>query len=109
MDDIRDDLDFDELSSPEEFFSYFRICYDPHVMHVNRLHILQRFHDYLAQAADSLPEDDAALNAVRARMLERAYHDFVRSDARTEGVFQVFPRHEPKPFFLPVEQVLRQS
>jgi nitrogenase-stabilizing/protective protein len=106
MDDIRDDLDFDELSSAEEFFSYFGVCYDPHVVHVNRLHILQRFHDYLAQAADSLPEDEAALHAVRARLLERAYRDFVRSDARTEGVFKVFHMHEPQAFFLPIERVL---
>jgi nitrogenase-stabilizing/protective protein len=106
MNDSRDDLDFDELSSAEEFLDYFGIGYDPRVVHVNRLHILQRFHDYLAQASGSLPEEESALHAVRARLLERAYRDFVESDALTEGVFKVFHMHEPQTFFLPIEQVL---
>jgi nitrogenase-stabilizing/protective protein len=109
MNEIRDDLDFDELSSAEEFLDYFGIAYDPRVVHVNRLHILQRFHDYLAQVAASLPSDEAALHAVRARLLEHAYRDFVESDALTEGVFQVFHMNERRPFFIPVEQVLGQS
>jgi hypothetical protein len=44
------DLDLEELSSAEDFLDYFGIDYDPTVVHVNRLHILQRFHDYLGQA-----------------------------------------------------------
>ena len=109
MDDPRDDLDFDELSTAEEFLDYFAVDYDPHVVHVNRLHILQRFHDYLAQAGNSLPAEEAALHGVRARLLARAYLDFVASDALTEGVFKVFHRHEPQTSFLPVEQVLRSE
>ena len=39
----------EELVSAEDFLDYFAVPYDPAVVHVNRLHILQRFHDYLAK------------------------------------------------------------
>lgn len=41
----------DELSSAEDFLDYFSVPYTPSVVQVNRLHILQRFHDYLGQYA----------------------------------------------------------
>ena len=48
MSDTELDLDLDELSSAEEFLDYFGIEYLSSVVYVNRLHILQRFHDYVA-------------------------------------------------------------
>lgn len=77
--------DLSEMTSAEDFLDYFAIPFDPKVVEVNRLHILQRFHDYLRQI-------DAADRAEYARCLERAYQDFVRSDALTEKVFKVFHR-----------------
>jgi nitrogenase-stabilizing/protective protein len=68
-----------ELSSAEELLEHFGVPYDLEVLQVHRLHILQRFHDYLAAG-----QGDAA------ELLARAYGDFVRSDARTEKVFRVF-------------------
>ena len=50
------DLDLEELSSAEDFLDYFGIGYDPAVVHVNRLHILQRFHDYLGRSKRSPPD-----------------------------------------------------
>ena len=40
-----------DLESAEDFLDHFGIAYDARVVQVNRLHILQRFHDYLAEAA----------------------------------------------------------
>lgn len=88
------DLDLDELSSAEEFLDYFDIGYDPAVVQVNRLHILQRFHDYLDGVAE-MPEDEAARYLVFRQLLSDAYADFVASDALTEKVFRVFHMHEP--------------
>ncbi|MCC9608401.1 nitrogenase-stabilizing/protective protein NifW [Blastopirellula sp. JC732] len=85
--------DLDELVAAEEFLQFFQIPYEASVVHVNRLHILQRFHDYLHKAGDSMPEESAARWAVHQRLLQRAYQDFVESDALTEKVFQVF--HTP--------------
>ncbi|MCX9154636.1 nitrogenase-stabilizing/protective protein NifW [Niveibacterium sp. 24ML] len=75
-----------ELESIEDFLVYFGIAYDPAVVQVNRLHILQRFHDYLRTADE--PPDYQQWH----ERLARAYDDFVRSDALTEGVFRVFKR-----------------
>ena len=89
------DLDIEELSSAEDFLSYFGIPYDATVVHVNRLHILQRFHDYLGQVAEE-PADPVLRRALYADLLLGAYEDFVHSDARTEKVFRVFRMHEPR-------------
>lgn len=89
------ELDLDELSSAEDFLDYFKIAYEPAVVQVNRLHILQRFHDYLAEI-EAMPEDAATRWALHADLLDGAYQDFVTSDAATEKVFRVFQRTEPR-------------
>ncbi len=88
------DLDLEELSSAEDFLNYFKVPYDQSVVHVNRLHILQRFHDYLAQVEEE-PTDRSERHALYADLLLGAYRDFVSSDARTEKVFRVFRMNEP--------------
>lgn len=77
--------DLAEMTSAEDFLDYFEIAFDPKVVEVNRLHILQRFHDYLQQT-------NALDRADYAQCLYRAYQDFVNSDALTEKVFKVFRR-----------------
>lgn len=109
----------DELSSAEDFLQYFGIEYDPSVVHVNRLHIMQRFHDYLddSQAllddyADggSLDSDaatsDAVMTAVYKKLLHRAYEDFVESDALTEKVFKVFKMQDKQNGFVSLDSLL---
>ena len=92
MNDLTMMEELEELSSAEDFLDFFEVEYDQKVVFVNRLHIMQRFHDYLSQAEDSLPseENDEALRAVYKTLLQRAYQDFVESDAVTEKVFKVF-------------------
>ena len=79
-----------EMASAEDFLNYFEIPFDSRVVEINRLHILQRFHDYLRQT-------DAVDWADYARCLHQAYQDFVNSDALTEKVFKVFHRHSRTP------------
>ncbi|MBL8252707.1 MAG: nitrogenase-stabilizing/protective protein NifW [Candidatus Competibacter sp.] len=74
-----------EMTSAEDFLNYFEITFNPKIVEVNRLHILQRFHDYLQQT-------NAPDRADYVRCLQRAYQDFVDSDALTEKVFKVFHR-----------------
>lgn len=95
--------EMEELSSAEDFLEYFGIEYDPSVVHVNRLHILQRFHDYLDQSEEKLPLAEAPRRAVYQKLLERAYRDFVESDALQEKVFRVFRMHEPQEAFVSVD------
>lgn len=91
-----------ELDSAEEFLNYFGVAFDERVVQVNRLHILQRFHDYLDTARPTLPEAADALRAAYKELLTRAYHDFVESDAITEQVFKVF-RNVRGETFVPAE------
>lgn len=104
---LQDDLE--ELSSAEDFLNYFGLEYDPSVVHVNRLHILQRYNTYLEQARDSLEDiTDEAARDIYTKLLARAYQDFVESDALTEKVFKVFHMHEPTETFVPLDQVFQQ-
>ena len=102
------DEDLAELSAAEEFLDYFEVPYEPGVVQVNRLHILQRFHDYIAQVPDGLPEAEPARREAYRRLLTRAYLDFVTSDALTEKVCRVFRRNEPETPFVPLASLLQR-
>ncbi|MBI5937789.1 MAG: nitrogenase-stabilizing/protective protein NifW [Betaproteobacteria bacterium] len=104
MDELTLDEALEELSAAEDFLEYFGVAYEPSVVHVNRLHILQRFHDYMAQASE-LSKDDAMRHELYAGLLKRAYEDFVHSDALTEKVFKVFHMHEPQTAFVPLTAI----
>jgi len=107
MSDSELDLDLDELSSAEDFLDYFEVAYEASVVHVNRLHILQRFHDYMSQVSD-MPEDDDARYAVYRERLAQAYQDFVESNSITEKVFKVFRMHEPQTAFVGLDEIKLQ-
>jgi nitrogenase-stabilizing/protective protein len=103
LEDLDDALD--ELESAEDFLTFFGITFDPAVVHVNRLHILQRFHDYLADTDDAGAEPGTRF-AAQAALLERAYQDFVDSDARTEKVFRVFQMQQPRSVTVGLDDLL---
>ncbi len=103
MDELTLDEAMEELVSAEDFLDYFGIQYDVSVVQVNRLHILQRFHNYLNKA--TLPEAEAARREVYVAALQQAYQDFVKSDALTEKVFKVFHMHEPQTKFVPLSSI----
>ena len=86
--------DLADLASAEEFLDYFGIPFEVRIVQVNRLHILQRYHDYLAkQEAGKAPE----YVAYRSWLL-RAYEDFVGSSAQQEKVFAVFRKADGSSF-----------
>ena len=77
-----------DCESAEDFLEHFGIPYQRSVVQVYRLHLLQRFHDYLTANAQA---GKTSYEEYRAWLL-RAYEDFVRSNAQTEKVFSVFQR-----------------
>lgn len=85
------------LSAAEEFFEFLDVPYDPHVVRVNRLHILKRLSDYLRRE-DTETIDEAALRQLYREKLAQAHADFVSSDAVTEKVFKVFKDVHGKQF-----------
>lgn len=97
--------ELEDLEAAEDFLQYFELDYDQSVVHVNRLHILQRFHDYLREGAAAMPEDEAAKKAIYRKLLQRAYEDFVESDAQTEKVFKVFKMGEPQTVFVALSDI----
>ena len=98
------DDDMEELNSAEAFLSYFAIDFDPEIVQVNRLHILQRFHNYLRKTQE-MPEEDAARRLIYKDLLTTAYSDFIDSDARTEKVFRVFHMGEPSVVTIPLSEL----
>lgn len=80
----------EELVSAEDFLDYFGVSYTPEKVNVNRLHILQRFHDYLN--ANPPSGDEEQHYAHYRQWLTLAYTDFTTSDALTEKVFAVFKK-----------------
>lgn len=109
--DLTLDEALEELVGAEDFLQYFGIEFDQTVVHVNRLHIMQRYHDYLQQSASTIPEDcsDSARHDIYQQLLLRAYTDFVDSDALTEKVFKVFKMQEPQSTFVSVDQLFGNS
>jgi nitrogenase-stabilizing/protective protein len=103
MDTLTLDEAMEELVSAEDFLDYFGIEYDAPVVQVNRLHILQRFHNYLGK--ETLPKDEESRRTLYIAKLEQAYQDFVKSDALTEKVFKVFRMHEPQTQFVPLTSI----
>ena len=85
-----------QFSAAEEFLDFFGIEYQPSVVHVNRLHILKRFNQYLSRTpiADDLDEKTAWDTC--KRLLTQAHDDFVDSTAAKEKVFKVFQEQEGK-------------
>ena len=84
------------FSAAEEFLDFFAIDYQPSVVHVNRLHILKRFNQYLNQ--NPIPEDmdETAAHEACKVLLTRAHDDFVTSTAAQEKVFKVFQEQDGK-------------
>ena len=87
MSSFRDELD--DLNTAEDFLHFFEIAFDQRVVHVNRLHILQRFHDYLGEEGNLDTLADDLLHARYKALIAQAYGDFVKSDAIAEKVFKV--------------------
>jgi nitrogenase-stabilizing/protective protein len=78
------------LSSANEFLEFFGIEYDERVVHVNRLHILKRFYQYLHRAEGLDTLDEIEMFRRYREFLARAYADFTTSNAAQEKVFKVF-------------------
>jgi nitrogenase-stabilizing/protective protein len=78
------------LSSAEDFLQFFGVPYDERTVHVNRLHILKRFYQYLHKAEGLAGLDDVELFRRYRELLVQAHQDFVSSTAAKEKVFKVF-------------------
>jgi len=99
--------ELEDLETAEEFLAYFDIDFDPHVVQVNRLHIMQKFHNYLQEQEEQVSRvNDSEQQLIFKSLLQKAYQDFVESDALTEKVFKVFHRNEPQTTFVSIDELM---
>jgi len=80
-----------ELDGAEAIFDYLGVGFEPQILEVCRLHVLQRFHQYLENAGCA-PQQEEATRTWYAAHLALAYHDFIHSTPSRERVFAVFQR-----------------
>lgn len=84
---------FNQLKDAEEYFEFFNLPYDPHIVNVNRLHILRKF-SQLVKAEDRNQSDGQLLIAYR-NALQNAYDLFLTSSGVEQKLFKVF-QDKPK-------------
>lgn len=79
------------LDAAEDFFELFAVSYDPAVLRVTRLHVLQRLGARLVKEALD-DADDATLEEAYRRALTAAYRAVVEGGADARPAFAVFER-----------------
>lgn len=104
LDEEQEDA-LEELESAEDFLIFFAVDYDPGIVQVNRLHILQRFHNYLTQQQAELPETAEARFTFYQQLLNLAYQSFVGSSAQQEKVLKIFNREQPGSGFVSLSSI----
>lgn len=84
---------FNQLKDAEEYFHFFGIEYDPHIVNVNRLHILRKFSKFIQDVDSSQPDPEVL--AAYAESLQSAYSVFLTSTSVEQKLFKVF-HDQPK-------------
>ncbi|BAY85978.1 nitrogen fixation protein NifW [Calothrix parasitica NIES-267] len=88
--------EFNKLVNTEDYFQFFDLEYDQKVVHVNRLHILQKFSEYIKEIDNSKVQlnHEERLGKYR-EALKQAYQVFIESTPQQEKLFKVF-HQKPK-------------
>jgi nitrogenase-stabilizing/protective protein len=94
------------LSTAEDFFLALDVPFDPHYLHVKRLHILKHFNERLS-ALTLTGLDPAAERTAVAAALAAAYADAQSVAPQDAGLFKVFQKPVPSRVFVPLEAVTR--
>lgn len=99
-----------KLSSAEEFLDFFGLPYEQSVLNVNRLHILQRFRQYMRQEKAIELIGEVEMFKTMHKLLAKAYADFIHSTPAQEKVFKVFQQADGQRVSLDsLRQSLRSS
>ncbi len=88
--------EFKKLVDAEDYFKFFELEYDQKVVHVNRLHILQKFSKFIEEIDKNNSElKDSELLGKYREALENAYQLFIESTPQEQKLFKVF-HQKPK-------------
>jgi len=87
---------FDKLINAEDYLDFFKISYDPQVVHVNRLHILKKFSLFKKEIDREDPGMASELRWMLYRdAMVKAYEIFLTSTAPEQRLFKVFQQPPP--------------
>lgn len=83
--------EFNQLVDAEQYFEFFGLSYDPSIVNVNRLHILQKFSNALKGRSQEFSQmsEVEVLNQYRLA-LQQAYELFLSSNSLEQKLFKVF-------------------
>ncbi|HEY9826134.1 MAG TPA: nitrogenase-stabilizing/protective protein NifW [Stenomitos sp.] len=88
--------EFAKLVDAEQYFEFFQLSYDPKIVSVNRLHILQKFAQAVAAIdAQATDASEAERLGQYQAALQQAYDVFLSSNAVEQKLFKVF-RQKPQ-------------
>jgi len=83
--------DFQQLVDAEDYFKFFDLTYNPQVVNVNRLHILQKFSRLVKEIdANWTGENQEEKLPLYQVALQNAYELFLTSTSLDEKLFKVF-------------------
>ncbi|MEO1428779.1 MAG: nitrogenase-stabilizing/protective protein NifW [Cyanobacteria bacterium J06632_19] len=87
---------FQTLVNAEDYFKFFDLQYEQKVVNVNRLHILQKFAEFIHEIDKNNSEltEEERLGKY-GEALESAYQVFIESTPQQEKLFKVF-HQKPK-------------
>lgn len=88
--------EFAQITDAEQYFQFFNLDYDPHVVNVNRLHILKQFSNTMRTIDESMPSlsDEERLAKYQTALIQ-AYELFQSSSSVEQKLFKVF-KDRPK-------------
>ena len=88
--------EFNKLVDAEDYFKFFELEYEQKVVHVNRLHILQKFSANIKEIDNNNSGlKDSELLGKYSEALENAYQLFIESTPQEQKLFKVF-HQKPK-------------
>ncbi|OLP16668.1 nitrogenase stabilizing/protective protein [Leptolyngbya sp. 'hensonii'] len=83
--------EFNQLVEAEQYFEFFELPYDPQIVNVNRLHILQKFSNFLKERRAEIADlSEAETLDMYREALQRAYTVFLSSNSLEQKLFKVF-------------------
>jgi nitrogenase-stabilizing/protective protein len=88
--------EFNKLVDAEDYFKFFELEYNQKVVHVNRLHILQKFSANIKEIdKNNSGLNDSELLGKYREALNNAYQLFIESTPQEQKLFKVF-HQKPK-------------
>ncbi|MBE9229702.1 nitrogenase-stabilizing/protective protein NifW [Phormidium sp. LEGE 05292] len=88
--------EFRKLTDAEQYFQFFQLPYDQQLVNVNRLHILKKFSQLMAEIDTNFPSDsdDEKLERYKDALID-SYNLFITSSGVEQKLFKVF-KEKPK-------------